>query len=243
MKGVQIISNLTIGEQCALFKTLEQFYESQAEILSENAKLKSFFSELFQKNEAVIEASNKGDNSQNLNKVDGERDEAVRKFFAVLEGSAAQVDEAEAAAAENVLSVMNNYGRKIAGLSFSEETTKIESLLKDLESAALAKDLKRVHGGEAAKERLRTAQDNFLKVYAEKALQVTSQASEKNATVLKNELRDFYNQSILEYLQALCVIEGEKYTAFAKMLDEEVSRVNSKSRRQKQTQSKSDLQK
>lgn len=230
MGMVQIISNLTVGEQCALFKTVESFYESHPEI-AENAKLKEFFSSLFEKNEAVIKASNKIDTSQKLDKADYERDDAVRKFFVVVEGGTAQVDEAEAAEAEKVLAVLNNYGRKMTALSFSEETTKIESLLKDLEQSETAQALKAVHGGEASKERLRKAQDAFLALYAEKSTSQTASSAEKSACEQKKALRDFYNQSILPYLQALCVLEGEKYEPFVSELNAEISRVNASSRK------------
>ena len=222
MGMVQIISNLTVGEQCALFKTVESFYESHPEI-AENAKLKEFFSSLFEKNEAVIKASNKIDTSQKLDKADYERDDAVRKFFVVVEGGTAE--------AEKVLAVLNNYGRKMTALSFSEETTKIESLLKDLEQSETAQALKAVHGGEASKERLRKAQDAFLALYAEKSTSQTASSAEKSACEQKKALRDFYNQSILPYLQALCVLEGEKYEPFVSELNAEISRVNASSRK------------
>ena len=230
MGMVQIISNLTVGEQCALFKTVGSFYESHPEI-AENAKLKELFASLFERNEAVIKASNKVDTSLRLDKADYERDDAVRKFFAVAEGGAAQVDEAEAAAAEKVLAVLNSYGRKITALSFSEETTKIESLIKDLEQGETAQALKVLHGGEASKERLRKAQDAFLALYAEKSTSQTAQESEKSACEQKKALRDFYNQSVLPYLQALCVLEGEKYDSFVSELNAEISRVNASSRK------------
>jgi len=231
----KVITNLTIGEQCALFKTLGEFYQRRAAAL-ENATLNAHFASMTEKNEGVILASNKQDNSAKLDKADAERDEAVRKFFTIAEGATAQVDAEEAAAGEALLKVLNGYGRKITSLSFSEETTKIESLFKDLDKEENAAVLAKIHGGVAAKERLRKAQDAFLALYADKSSAATAASAEKSASALKKELRDYYNQTLVPYLQAMGVLEGEKYNPLIKELDAEVAKVNAASRLAQQQQ-------
>ena len=221
---IKLNKNLTIGNQCSLFKTMERFCDGYD--FCENAQFKSYFTDLFAKNEAVILASNRQAAANSLDEADTARDTAISKFFAVLEGSAAQVDSAEAAAGEAALKVANGYGRKIMNLSFNEETTKIESLLKDFSAAENAEVLKKVHGGEAAKERLKNAQDSFVRLYATKSAAASESADDKNATALKRDLRSFYNETIVPYLQALCVLESEKYAPFAKKLDAEVAKMN-----------------
>ena len=222
-----VSTKLTIGEQCGLFKALGEFYRRRA-VLAENAKLDGFFTEFTAKNEGVIEASNRQNNLANLDTADGERDKAFRKFFDVATGAAAQVDTEEAVAGEKVLELLNNYGHKIIFLSYGEKTTKFESLFKDFEMGENAAALEKVHGGVAAKNRLENAEKLFLKIYADKSAKLSELKSCKTATVLKRELCDFYNLTIVPYLQALGVLESEKYTPFIKELDAEVAKANAR---------------
>ena len=41
------------------------------------------------------------------------------------------------------------------------------------------------------------------------------------------------NSTLLSYLKAICVVEGEKYAAFAKAVDEEIARANASIKVQK----------
>ena len=88
--------------------------------------------------------------------------------------------------------------------------------------------LEKVHGGVAAKNRLENAEKSFLKIYADKSAKLSELKSCKTATVLKRELCDFYNLTIVPYLQALGVLESEKYTSFIKELDAEVAKANAR---------------
>ena len=97
-----------------------------------------------------------------------------------------------------------------------------ESLLKDLEGA----DLSKIHGAAEYAALLRSAEDEFKAANTLYTESKTAASSEKSASAKKKVLLDFVNNTLLKYLKAMCVVDGEKYGDFAKAVDEEIARSN-----------------
>ena len=220
--------NMPIGTFSTLCQALFALYEPRKAALNDS-KLDSFFITVKEGAEEIIAASNSAPLLSKLDEADSKRDTIVRNFFTIVEAATLSPFEDEAAAAKAVLGVFERYGRQIVAEKYREESAKIESLLKDLEGA----DISKIHGAKEYEALLRTAENEFKAantLYTEGKI---AASGAKSAGAKKKELLDFVNSTLLSYLKAICVVEGEKYAAFAKAVDEEIARANASIKVQK----------
>ena len=213
--------NTPIGTFATLCQALFALYEPRKAALNDS-KLDSFFDSVKAGAEEIIATSNSAPLLSKLDEADTKRDTVVRNFFTIMEAACLLPFSEEAEAAKALLPVFERYGRQIVAEKYREESAKIESLLKDLEGA----DLSKIHGAAEYAALLRTAEDEFKAANTLYTESKTAASSDKSAGAKKKVLLDFVNNTLLKYLKAMCVVDGEKYGDFAKAVDEEIARSN-----------------
>ena len=213
--------NTPIGTFATLCQALFALYEPRKAALNDS-KLDSFFDSVKAGAEEIIATSNSAPLLSKLDEADTKRDTVVRNFFTIMEAACLLPFSEEAEAAKALLPVFERYGRQIVAEKYREESAKIESLLKDLEGA----DLSKIHGAAEYAALLRTAEDEFKAANTLYTESKTAASSDKSASAKKKVLLDFVNNTLLKYLKAMCVVDGEKYGDFAKAVDEEIARSN-----------------
>ena len=212
-----------VTEIDALSDTLLRLYKAESSIAND-AFLKKYFVELQKLSDAITEAIKRDHAQSNMDEKDAVRDEAVRNLGDLLDGYAVFPVPEKKTAALALKAIFDKYGRKITGESYANESSFIESLLKDLDASDAKANIAKLDGMEATVKAVRTAQDDFTAAYDAWAKAQSADAAAVNATGVKKPLVSLINDKIVPYLTAMA---GEdEYKNFAGLVEQEIDKVN-----------------
>ena len=221
---------LSAAEIATVSQLLGRVHASFKDDLKDD-KLNGYFSDLAVRADGLIVAIKKSTAPLNMDEADSKRDTTIRNFFTVVEASLVSLVDGEAEEGKKVLEIMNKYGRKITGEKLLTESAHIESMLKDLSTAEMQSALAKIHCGKEYFAQLTADEEAFkaLQVQNNSASQEVSGA--KSATVLKKELREFLNSTVLPYINAMTTIDADKYSRFSAEISREVRSANENARK------------
>lgn len=213
-----------VSELDALSDTLLRLYAAEPAIAND-VFLKKYFAQLQKLSDVITQAIKRNRVQSNLNEKDAKRDEAVRNFADLLDGYAVFPVAEKKSAAIALKAIFDKYGRKITVESFANESSFIESLLKDLNESEAKANISSLDGMEATVSAIRTAQDDFTAAYDAWIKAQSAEASAVNASDVKQPLILLINEKIVLYLTA--VSEEDEYKHFAGLVEQEIDKVNS----------------
>lgn len=221
MKKLASIARVT--EIDALSDTLLRLYADETAVAND-AFLKKYFAELQKLSDAITEAIKRDHAQSNMDEKDAARDEAVRNLGDLLDGYAVFPVPEKKAAALALKAIFDKYGRKITGESYANESSFIESLLKDLDTSDAKANIAKLDGIEATVKAVRTTQDEFTAAYDAWAKAQNADAAAVNATGVKKPLVALINDKIVPYLTAMA--EEDEFKHFASLVAQEIDKVN-----------------
>lgn len=166
--------------------------------------------------------------SSNLEEKDSVRDDILRRLRTILAGYAAFPDSFVElrVAAEKLSAIFDRYGLKTAIASFAEETGLLNSMLKDFEDADATAEAKKLVAVPETIAELKAANEEFSRVSKEFSQNVAANADQRSATVVKKEILNLVNNSLLPYLSAIAVTKKAEYSEFAIAVGKSVDRAN-----------------
>lgn len=222
----KINSAVRVTELDTLSDVLVRLYKDSSSIksseLSKDANLSGIVAEIENLSEQITTAIKSDKVLSSLDEADIARDEIIRNFSDALTGYASIPVAAKKASAENLLAVFNKYGRQTASRSYAEESSLIESMLKDFSAQSLSADISALEGIGELLESLRRAQNDFNRKNDEYTAANVTKA--ESATAVKKSLLAVINGKFVPYVTAVGTLEG--YKDFALKCEAEIVRAN-----------------
>ncbi|MBQ3825308.1 MAG: hypothetical protein II811_04150 [Spirochaetaceae bacterium] len=226
--------SMTIKDVAFLAKNLGNLYaDRKADI--KNERINTLFADLEAKRVHLADTTGKATDSASLDKADSACDSEIRLLFTYAEGLCASPFADEAAAAEAVYAVLQQFGRAITGERYAVQYSKTDDMLKRLSEPKIAEAVKALRGMTERIERVREAAEAFSRL-SKTTVQTSAANSEKSAYVIKREILSLVNNEILPYLNAICVVEGDTYKPFLAEIEKEITRANAAIKSAKQPQ-------
>lgn len=215
------------GEIDAISKEILLAFE-KAEKVKNDAYLGGVFKELGSVSARMTTAVEQAKVQSDLAEYDAVRDEKISTLNTLLKGYAVIPMEALALAANNLLKIFNRYGAAMSGLTYLEESSKVNSLLEDLTTSEAQLDIAALTGVGQVVEELKQAQKAFDEVYLKYRFDVSQEKKLVSATSISKEILALLNEKIVPYLTTMFSVDKEKYSTFYETVEELIEDVNSK---------------
>ena len=239
----KLLSQIRITEVGDTSHRLVSLYKSTA-TLKDEAFLKPLFVEMEEKANALTEAVKRDAVISQLENADAKRDGAIRVLDRLLKGYKTIPLDTLKAYGVQLSAVFKKYGTSIAKKSYSEETHLIESLLKDLQNPNLSASITALTGVSEAIADLRNKQNAFAEVRAKYDDSMAQHQTLPSASSLKKPLYELINNKIIIYLNAMEVVEKEKFGSFIAPSNQVIESINTniKARNKKEKTSKKKIE-
>ncbi|MBO4729609.1 MAG: hypothetical protein J5631_14415 [Spirochaetaceae bacterium] len=218
----KIRTTVRITELDTLSDVLLRLYKADSGIASDDY-LKSTMAEIESLSERITIAIRSDRASSTLDEADIKRDDIIRSLGALLNGYAAIPIADKKAAAEKLLDVFNKY-KGITGESYANESSLIESMVKDYEASELADSIKALDGVSLCLANLRSAQDEFNKANDEFTAANVNKG--ESASSLKKPLLAAINDKLVAYLTAMNLVNKALYGDFVSKAEAEIEKMN-----------------
>ena len=185
--------------------------------------LKSTMAEIESLSERITIAIKADKIASTLDEADVKRDEIIRSLGTLLNGYAVIPIAEKKAAAEKLLAVFDKY-KGITAESYANESSFIESMLKDYAASELADSIKALDGVGSYISDLRTAQDEFNKANDE--FTASNVNKNESASALKKPLLSAINDKLVAYLTAMNLVNAAVYGDFVSKAEAEIEKMN-----------------
>lgn len=213
-----------VAELDTVSSYLVSLFKQNAE-LSQDEYLVSVMSKMEDLSERLTIAIKADKIRSQVYKADANRDEIIRLLIRVLKGYAALPITEQKEAAERILQVLSKY-KGIVLENNDEESSHIESLLKDLSVAEFTTDIQKLNGVGQYLNDLRAAQDEFNRVQHEA---IANRAGKgESATSLKKPLLTAINNDLVTHLAAMVKVNNALYGDFVAKVEEKFQEVNTR---------------
>ena len=185
------------------------------ESLQADTYLKPLVDSVDSDQKAIVGVTKADKIASELENVDKERDEIIRKLGKLIDGWTVMPDE-RAELANALLAVFKKFGKQIATAPYAEESLLIKSMISDFRAEGLADAIKLdgvefyLGALEKAQEKFDLASDSFRDTKIEKF---------ESPTVIKKRILSTINDKIAVYVTAMADSKGADYKAFAAKVD------------------------
>ncbi|GJH40422.1 hypothetical protein RCZ04_09720 [Capnocytophaga sp. HP1101] len=200
---------------------------SRETALAKDVILKPLFAEIETLTQQLSEAIKSDRTLSELDAIDTQRDELIRRVSKILQGYAASPIEALQSSGSKLNAVFEKYGVSIARENYAVESAHIESFLKDFADPALATDISALTGVAEIITMLTNTQKDFNdhRVTYEQAL--AQRSSKLKTGELKKLLLLRINHSLLPYLTTLKSLNNAPYLHFIEGVNQTIISTNS----------------
>ena len=221
----KVNSVLRVTEADSLSVSLVGLFDEDA-ALSDDSFLAALFGEIKASSANLTTAIKRTKVSSSLDEADSVRDEAVRSLGNALSGYASLPIASKKDAAEKLLEVYKKYGKNIVNANYASESSLIESLLEDLEAEKFKACIELLDGVAEIIKNLRDAESAFKAANADYVRASAISSEQESAYAIKKSLILLINDRLLPYLSTMVMVNAEKYAAFVRQVEIEISRTN-----------------
>ena len=218
----KIRTTVRVTELDTISDIIIRLYKADSGIAGDDY-LKSTMAEIESLSERITIAIKADKIASTLDEADVKRDEIIRSLGTLLNGYAVIPIAEKKAAAEKLLAVFNKY-KGITAESYANESSFIESMLKDYEASELADSIKALDGVGSYISDLRTAQDEFNKANDE--FTASNVNKNESASALKKPLLSAINDKLVAYLTAMNLVNAAVYGDFVSKAESEIEKMN-----------------
>ena len=218
----KIRTTVRVTELDTISDVLLRLYKADSSIASDDY-LKSTMAEIESLSERITIAIKADKIASTLDEADVKRDEIIRSLGTLLNGYAVIPIAEKKAAAEKLLAVFDKY-KGITAESYANESSFIESMLKDYAASELADSIKALDGVGSYITDLRAAQDEFNKANDEFTAANVNKG--ESATALKKPLLSAINDKLVAYLTAMNLVNTAVYGDFVSKAEAEIEKMN-----------------
>ena len=218
----KIRSAIRVTELDTISDIIVRLYKADSGIAGDEY-LKGLMTEIESLSERITIAIKTDKIASTLDEADVKRDEIIRSLGTLLNGYAVIPIAEKKTAAEKLLAVFDKY-KGITGESYANESSFIESMLKDYEASELADSIKALDGVGSYITDLRAAQDSFNKANDEFTAYNVNKS--ESATALKKPLLAAINDKFVAYLTAMNLVNKAVYGDFVSKAEAEIEKMN-----------------
>lgn len=218
----KIRTTVRVTELDTISDIIIRLYKADSGIAGDDY-LKSTMAEIESLSERITIAIKADKIASTLDEADVKRDEIIRSLGTLLNGYAVIPIAEKKAAAEKLLAVFDKY-KGITAESYANESSFIESMLKDYAASELADSIKALDGVGAYISDLRTAQDEFNKANDE--FTASNVSKNESASALKKPLLSAINDKLVAYLTAMNLVNAAVYGDFVSKAESEIEKIN-----------------
>ena len=218
----KIRTTVRITELDTISDIIIRLYKADSGIAGDDY-LKSTMAEIESLSERITIAIKADKIASTLDEADVKRDEIIRSLGTLLNGYAVIPIAEKKAAAEKLLAVFDKY-KGITAESYANESSFIESMLKDYAASELADSIKALDGVGSYISDLRTAQDEFNKANDE--FTASNVNKNESASALKKPLLSAINDKLVAYLTAMNLVNAAVYGDFVSKAEAEIEKMN-----------------
>lgn len=178
----------------------------------------------------VIGKINAGWLSSELKEKDDTRDLDVRALFYAVESQCVRRPSENQEKALRVMDVLNRYGMKITGSSYTNESAQIRAMLSDLNALDMEKYIRSVPDLKQLMDNVEQSQRDFDFSASKLIEDKNERENTKPASVIAKELKDIVNDELMGYLGAMALANPDKYKTYTDLLNTLVENCNMKIR-------------
>ena len=214
--------NMRVTELDTTSDVIIRLYKADPAV-SRDGYLKTVMAEIEGLSEKITAAIKSDRTSSELDTMDSKRDEIIRSLGTLLNGYAVIPFADKKAAADKLLLVFNKY-KGITSESYANESSLIESMLKDFSAEELSDSVKILEGVSDFISALRSAQDDFNRANDE--FTAANASKGESASAIKKPLLSAINDKLVPYLTAMELSSRETFGDFTSKVTEEIDKVN-----------------
>ncbi len=218
----KIRTTVRVTELDTISDIIIRLYKADSGIAGDDY-LKSTMAEIESLSERITIAIKADKIASTLDEADVKRDEIIRSLGTLLNGYSVIPIAEKKAAAEKLLAVFDKY-KGITAESYANESSFIESMLKDYEASELADSIKALDGVGSYISDLRAAQDEFNKANDE--FTASNVNKNESASALKKPLLSAINDKLVAYLTAMNLVNAAVYGDFVSKAESEIEKMN-----------------
>lgn len=218
----KIRTTVRITELDTISDIIIRLYKADSGIAGDEY-LKASMAEIESLSERITIAIKADKIASTLDEADVKRDEIIRSLGTLLNGYAVIPIAEKKAAAEKLLAVFDKY-KGITAESYANESSFIESMLKDYAASELADSIKALDGVGSYISDLRAAQDEFNKANDE--FTASNVNKNESASALKKPLLSAINDKLVAYLTAMNLVNAAVYGDFVSKAESEIEKMN-----------------
>ena len=196
--GIKLLQKARITEVDDTSDRLVALFKSET-ALAEDAFLKSLFTEMETLSANLTEAIKRDKGVSELEKADKVRNNAIRTFSKVIEGYRAMPIATVKQKGERLHKVFSKYGLRLIQKNYTDKSSYIAALLKDLQSPDLTTLIAELQGVTECIDGIRQAQEAFNthRVGYEKTL--AHNVKQDSATQMKAPMLTLINEKLVPY--------------------------------------------
>lgn len=198
--------------------------------ITEDTYFTVLFEKLSAKLEELIGKINAGWLKSELKEKDDVRDLDIRAIFYEVEANCMRRPSASQEKALKVMSVLDRYGMKIIGGTYTNESAEIRAMLSDLNAPELAEHIRSVSDLKQLIDNAEQSQADFDASASKLIEDKTERENTKPASIVAKELRDIFNDELAGYLSAMAMANSKKYKHYADVVNTLIEDSNSKVR-------------
>ena len=165
-----------------------------------------------------------------LEEKDEVRDLDVRAIFYEVEAKCVRRESEKQQMALKLQTILDRYGLKITGASYTNESAEVRALIKDLKVPELLEARNAVPDLDNLIVNLEASQASFDDSAAVYLQNLSDREKSKSASVVAKELRDIINGDLCTYVGAMAKANPDKYKAFADLMNILIEESNKKVR-------------
>jgi len=180
--------------------------------------------------EDLIGKINSGTLTNELKECDELRDTDVKAIFYEVEAKCMRRADFDQEKATKVLAILDRYGMKIVGSSYTNESTQIRALLSDLKAPALADAIASIFDLSTLITNLEASQAAFDTASSKSIEGKLERENTKPASVVAKELKDTFNDEMCTYLGAMALANPAKYKTLTDLMHVLIEESNKKVR-------------
>lgn len=218
----KIRTTVRVTELDTISDIIIRLYKADSGIAGDDY-LKSTMAEIESLSERITIAIKADKIASTLDEADVKRDEIIRSLGTLLNGYSVIPIAEKKAAAEKLLAVFDKY-KGITAESYANESSFIESMLKDYAASELADSIKALDGVGSYISDLRAAQDEFNKANDE--FTASNVNKNESASALKKPLLSAINDKLVAYLTAMNLVNAAVYGDFVSKAESEIEKMN-----------------
>ncbi|MDO5105127.1 DUF6261 family protein [Capnocytophaga sp.] len=218
--------SVRITEMADTAHQLVMLYKGET-ALANDPILKPVFTQVEALSEQLSQAIKSDKILSELDKLDNQRDDAIRKLEKYLKSYANIPVETLRKSGEKLYAVFAKYGVGITRESYAVESAHIESLLKDLAEPALAADIDALEGIAPTIETLKTTQAAFNERRLSHDKNLAEKSKRPKSADLKKQLLKQINTGLIPYLTAATFVSPDAFTHFADTVAQIINTINS----------------